>query len=234
MNTLRRLLPTLAAVAALTVVASVQAVTYKWVDDKGVVHYTDKMPPEVVEKASVELNKQGVPIKRIEPAPTVEQRHAKAAEEERQRQLAREREVIDRRDRALMQSYTSEDEIELARRRALGTIDTQVQSAQAYTAALVKRRAELTAKRKSYGNDAVPPAIDRELESIERELGKQDAILAEKQRETATVTARYDADRQRWRELRAIAAARQGGGAPDVLPSLQSTRPAEPPSTARK
>ena len=34
--------------------------TYKWVDDQGVVHYTDKMPPEAINKGSIELNKQGV------------------------------------------------------------------------------------------------------------------------------------------------------------------------------
>jgi len=31
----------------------VHAATYKWVDDQGVVHYTDKMPPEAINKGSV-------------------------------------------------------------------------------------------------------------------------------------------------------------------------------------
>jgi hypothetical protein len=221
MTLLRRLLPTLAGVALASLAMPVLAVTYKWVDDKGVVHYTDKMPAEVVEKGSVELNKQGIAVKRIDPAPTAEQRRARLAEEERQRQLEREREVVDRRDRALMQSYTSEDEIELARHRALGTIDSQVQSAQAYSVALSKRRVELTAKRTSYGTNPVPAAIDRELESIGGELAKQDAFIAEKKREIAGVTARYDADRQRWRELRAIAEAKQGSGS-GMLPTAQN------------
>jgi hypothetical protein len=109
-----------------------------------------------------------------------------------------------------MQSYTSEQEIDLARTRALATIDTQVQSAQAYSVQLVKRRTELEAKRKSFGDKAAPPAFERELESIGEELGKQDALIAEKKREAAVVTARYDADKARWRELRAIAQAKEG------------------------
>ena len=68
-----------------------RATTYKWVDDQGVVHYTDKLPPEAVNKGSVELNKQGVPIKKIEPALTPEQRRARDAEEERARQVAKAR-----------------------------------------------------------------------------------------------------------------------------------------------
>jgi hypothetical protein len=109
-----------------------------------------------------------------------------------------------------MQSYTSEDEIDLARHRALGTIDTQVQSAQAYSVQLSKRRQELEERRKAFGDKPVPPPIEHELENIGSELAKQDAFITEKKRETATVTARYDADKQRWRELRAIADAKEG------------------------
>jgi hypothetical protein len=46
------------AAMALTAPTPARAATYKWVDDKGVVHYTDKMPPEAVNKGSIELNKQ--------------------------------------------------------------------------------------------------------------------------------------------------------------------------------
>ena len=209
MIALIRRLPLVAVAAALACAGSAHAATYKWVDEKGGVHYSDKMPPEAVEKGNVELNKQGVPIKRNEPAPTVEQRRAKAAEEERQKNMAKEREVVDRRDRALIQSYASEDEIDLARSRALSTIDGQLTSAQAYSAQLAKRRQELDERRKSYGDKPVPAAIDRELEGIATELAKQDAFIAEKKRETVAVTSRYDADKQRWRELRAINEAKE-------------------------
>ena len=198
------------AAAALLIAQPSLAAMYKWVDEKGNVHYSDKMPPEASDKANVELSKEGVPIKRNAAPPTAEQRRAKAAEEEQQKVLAREREIVERRDRALVQSYTSEDEIDLARQRAMATIDTQLQSAQAYSVQLTRRRQELEGRRKSFGDKPVPAAIDHELESIGSELGKQDAFIAEKKRETAMVTARYDADKQRWRELRAIAAEKEG------------------------
>jgi hypothetical protein len=209
MTSLIRQLPVLAVAAALACASVAQAATYKWVDEKGGVHYSDKMPPEAVDKGNVELNKQGVPVKRNDPAPTAEQRRAKAAEEERQKALAKERELVDRRDRALIQSYTSEDEIDLARSRALGTIEGQLSSAQAYSVQLAKRRQDLDERRRSYGDRPAPAAIDRELEGIATELAKQDAFIAEKKRETVAVTARYDADKQRWRELRAISDAKE-------------------------
>ncbi len=183
------------------------AVTYKWVDEKGVVHYTDKIPTEAVDKGNVEINKQGVPVKRTDPVPTPEQRRAREQEEARQAQLAKEREEIDRRDRALLATYTTESEIDLARTRALNTIDGQVQGAASYTALLNKRKVELDTKKAALGSKPVPPALERELDNIHAELQKQADLIAAKKKEIVVVNARYDLDRRRWTELRARAEA---------------------------
>ena len=227
----------LAAVLVALAAAPLSAANlYKWVDDKGVTHYTDKMPPDAVDKANVEMNKDGIAVKRTEPAPTPEQRRAKALEEERLKATARERETVDRRDRALMQSYTTEDEIDLARNRALGTIETQMASAQAYSQQLAKRRDELQAKRKTFGTKPVPAAIDTELESIADELSKQAALIAERKRDSAVITARYDQDKQRWRELRTINEARDAAAAAEAAKANGARitgNSATPPPAAR-
>jgi len=183
-----------------------RAALYKWVDDKGVVHYSDSVPPEAVNKGNVELNKQGVQVKKTEPAPTPEQLQAKALEAERQRILAKQQEEVARRDRALLSSYTSENEIDLARARAMQTIDNVTQSAQAYVALLNKRKEGVLA-RKAAAGDAPPTGLERELEMLTGEIERQTDLLVQKKREAATVTAKYDADRQRWRELVAAKAA---------------------------
>ena len=143
--------PVAALLALAIVVRPTPRATYKWVDEKGVVHYTDKIPPEAVNKGNVQLDKHGVPVKRTDPAPTPEQRKAKADEEARQQQIAKERELVDRRDRALLATYTMESEIELARKRALFTIEQQMQSSTAYSAQLNKRKAELEDERPRSG-----------------------------------------------------------------------------------
>ena len=201
---------------------SARATTYKWVDDQGVVHYTDKMPPEAINKGSIELNKQGVPIKKTDPALTPEQRRAREAEEERARQAAKAREEIERKDRALLQTYTTESEIDLARKRALGTIDGQVQSAQAYSATAHQAQAgHSTARKAALGDKPVPPALERELANIDDELAKQADLLAGKQKEVDVVNARYDNDKQRWQELRvaAEAEASAANSAPAAIPA---------------
>ena len=99
----------------------------------------------------------------------------------------------------------------MARQRALTTIDGQLQSARVYAAALVKRQQEIVEKKQSYGNKPVPSVLDRELESIEAELTRQLDLVAQKQKEVMAITAKYDADKQRWRELVAAKATTTNG-----------------------
>jgi hypothetical protein len=199
------------------------AALYKWVDDKGVVHYSDVVPPEAVNKGTVELSKQGLQVKKTEAALTPEQLKAKAAENERQRVLAKQQEEIARRDRALLASYTSENEIDLARARAMQTIDNVMQSAQAYVAGLSKRRDAALAKKAAAG-DKPPADVNREIEMLNSEIERQSDLLAQKKREAATVTAKYDTDKQRWRELVAAKAA--------TAEAVTITQPEEYPGAA--
>jgi hypothetical protein len=225
-----RMSATLAAFALAALLAhagSAGAALYKWVDEKGVVHYSDVVPPEAVNKGSVELSKQGVQLKKTEPAPTPDQLKAKAAEDERMRTAAKQQEEVARRDRALLASYTSENEIDLARARSMQTIDNVIQSAQAYVVGLNKRRDAVLAKKAEAG-DKAPVNLDRELEMLNGEIERQADLLAQKKREAATVTAKYDADKQRWRQL---VAAKAGSAEavtisqPDVYPGADTTTP---------
>jgi len=211
-----------------------RATTYKWVDDQGVVHYTDKMPPEAINKGNVELNKQGIPIKKTEPALTPEQRRARELEDERARLAAKARDDVARKDRALLQSYTTESEIDLSKKRALGTIEAQIQSAQAYVAILTKRKEEIMVRVAALGDKPQPPSLEREIANVNEELQKQADLIAAKRKEAITVTARYDADKQRWRELRTIAeteAANNPPPPPRATTAVGSSSASPPPRT---
>jgi hypothetical protein len=217
-HVVRALSGSLVLACAVGASSAALAATYKWVDDKGVVHYSDQMPTDALNKGSVVLDKNAIPIRRTDPALTAEQRRAKAEQDARAEQQAKEREAVDRRDRALLSTYTTENEIELARNRALSTIDAQVQSSTAYSATLGKRRDQLEKRKAELGENPMPPALEREWQNINAELAKQDDLLAVKRKEILVVNARYDADKKRWRELRANTEAQANGTAP-VLPT---------------
>lgn len=175
--------------------------TYKWVDDKGVVHYTDKVPTDAVDRGNVEISKDGVALRKVDPALTAEQRRAREQEEERRKVVNKQQEDVARRDRALLASYASEGEIDLARNRVLNTIDAMLQSANAYSEQIDKRKGELAVKMATYTNRPVPAVFEREFESLNEELGRQAELVVIKRKEMTAVNARYDADKARWREL---------------------------------
>ena len=195
------LLPALLVGIVLFAIATIaHAELYKWTDASGVVHYSDHLPADAVDRAHEELNRQGVPIHRTgKVAPPAPQ--ASAAAQERDRQLARERQASERRDRALLDSYSSVAEIDLARERALSTLRSQIASATSYVAEITKRRDELLAEKAGYGAKPVPGGVTRELASIDAELQRQHAFIAARRKEEATITARYDADRLRYEQL---------------------------------
>jgi chromosome segregation ATPase len=203
MRTVRRVARSAAALLASLLVAGTvwAAGLYKWTDDKGEVHYSDKAPQETPTKGATVLDKQGRHVKKIEPPLTPEQIKAKADEDEQQRALAKARDDQARKDKALMQSYTSESEIQLARNRALTTIDTQIKSAQAFSADLMRRQKELAKRKESYGSKPIPIELQRESEGIDTELSRQAVLIRQKQEEQTMVTAKYDTITQRWREI---------------------------------
>jgi hypothetical protein len=212
--------------------------TYKWTDEQGVVHYSDKAPPETPAKGATMLDKQGRQVKKIDPPLSPEQVKAKADEEERQRALAKIKDDQARKDRALMQSYTSESEIDIARSRAIATLESQIKSAETFTADLTRRQKNIAKQKASYGSKPIPIEIEREATAIGNELSRQAILIRQKQEELTQVTAKYDTITQRWREIladqeraaaatAAAAAAKAGAGK-----SVTTARPAS--TTANK
>ena len=173
---------------------------YKWTDEKGNVHYTDKAPDRA---GGTVLDKQGRTVRKIEAAPTPEQLRVLQEEEARKKAGAKELETANRRDRALMSSYTTEAEIDLAKARAAATYETQIQSAQAYLAQLTKRKQDIDVRKARYGDKPIPPQLQHESENADAEYVKNADLVVQKRRELAAVVARYEADKARWRELKA-------------------------------
>lgn len=210
------------AVAAMLLAASVSgAGMYKWVDDQGVVHYSDKAPPDVPPKGESVLDKQGREVKKIEPPPSPAQIKAKEEQDERQQALAKVKEDQARKDKALMQSYTSEDEINIARTRAISTIDSQINSAQAYSADLTSRQQSIAKQKAKYAGKPIPAELDHESATIDAELSRQTILIRQKQEERSLAATKYDTIKQRWHEIMADA---ERAAAADAQAAAKSTK----------
>lgn len=179
------------------------AQTYKWIDEKGRVQYTDRLPPEAVNRGMVELSKQGMTKKVTDPPLTPEQR--KAQEEKLEQQRLAERALAEQRrqDNALLSSYTSENDIEVAKRRNLALLGSNILSIEVRINALTKRAAALEREKLFYEAKPVPEKLTRELANIAAEIPRQHALIAEKSEEMLAVNNRYDGQKLHFRELKA-------------------------------
>src|SRR5262245_10913832 len=103
--------------------------TYRWVDEKGVVHYGDTLPPQYSQQESSVLNGQGVEVARHAAPKTPAQL---AEEEQNYQEKLRQKQ----RDAFLLTTYTSAKDIEELRDQRLEQIKGQKSAAQQYVAGL--------------------------------------------------------------------------------------------------
>ncbi|MGH8284381.1 MAG: DUF4124 domain-containing protein [Steroidobacteraceae bacterium] len=183
-------------------------VTYRWVDEKGVVHYGDRVPPQYAEKERAILNGQGVEIGRVGAQRTPEQQ-AEYARQQQQERRAREHDAF------LLTTYTSVKDIESLRDARLDQIRGQRLAAEAYVESLQGRLSSLQARAMSFKPYSprpearpMPDDLAEDLVRTANEVRTQNNSLAEKNEEEASVRSRFQADIDRYRQLRPIRAAR--------------------------
>ncbi len=187
-------------------------VAYRWVDEKGVVHYGDRIPPQYAQKESSLLNRQGVEVRKLE----AQKSPAELAEDERRRQESLRQK---QRDSFLLTTYTSVKDIEQLRDARVTQIKGHRAAAEQYIVNLNERLVSLQTRAmifRPYNTKStarrMPDDLAEELLRTLNELRTQKNALATKEEEEATVRASFQADIDRYRELRgthsAAAAAR--------------------------
>jgi hypothetical protein len=180
------------------------AKTYKWVDEKGVTQYGDAIPPQYAGKGNAELNNKGVVIKKTQAAPTLEQR--KENEEALAKRQAEVQKTLEqtRKDKALLNSYTDEREIDLARDRNLQQEDAQIQNLLLQAKSAQKKLDQYNKQAKAIESHKkpIPPDLAKDIDQAQREKGRLEAQVKQKQQTTESIRASFDADKVRFRELK--------------------------------
>jgi flagellar biosynthesis GTPase FlhF len=200
MNTRLHLL--LVAVAlAFPAAAHAQAKLYKWTDANGVVHYTDKVPTEAAGRAREELNKQGTIVRRTDAPLTADQRAE--VEREKKRRLEDEAAAREqkRKDMALLNTYSTERDIEEARARALRANEEGLKEAERKLADAQKRSDKLKGEAEFYAKKPMPKQLQQDISVNELEIKTQTELMDVKRKEVAAINAKYDDDKRRYLEL---------------------------------
>ena len=196
------LLATVALSAA--VCFNAEAKLYKWVDKDGTTHYGETIPPEYANRDTKQLN-NGRITDRSENFDTAKQQATKQeTEEEKAAKEAR------RRDEALLNSFTNENEIDLSRDRSLMQIEARINS---FTTLITSAQATLDDLHKE--SDArtkkgwkILQSLTDDITAAEERVAKLQKDLENNQKESVAVKERYAKEKQRFRELK--------GKAPDA------------------
>lgn len=174
---------------------------YKYVDSNGKVVYTDKIPADAAGKANEQLSRQGTVVKRNEAAPTPEERAA--LEEARKQKIEADIRAKEekRKNEALMNTYSSVQDIDQVRERALKMNEEAIADATRKIAEAQKRQQELKAEADFYQKKPMPMQLKREIQANEAELKAHNNLLETKRKETDILTAKYGEDKRRYLEL---------------------------------
>jgi hypothetical protein len=177
---------------------------YKWVDDQGVTHYGDRIPPEFASQEQHIINSQGVEINRLEAQKSAEQL---AAEEQKKADT----EQRQNRDRNLLSTYVSVQEIERLRDQRLNLLMEQITVTNQFLDTLNGRMKKLRVSSmhfRPYNSDEkAPPMPDQVAEDLVRlaiDIHTQEQNLRQKRGEESTMRKQFESDIGRFKELKHI------------------------------
>jgi Domain of unknown function (DUF4124) len=182
--------------------------SYRWVDDKGVTHYGDSVPPEYSAQGKSELNSQGVPMREFP-------RQLSPAEAVVAQQVATDDAKRRQHDNFLLTTYTQVADIEQLRDERLALIDGQMEIARGSIGASDQRLSALKSRLGNFQPYSTAPSARRMPDQLAQEAvrainerrGLQNALTS-REKEKTELKDQFNADIARYQELTSRPASR--------------------------
>lgn len=189
---------------ALTTSPATAGKLYRWTDKNGQTHYTDRIPLKHLDQARSHLNKRGIEVKKVDAAKTREQLEQ---EEELRRLRAEKKRLIDQqraKDRVLLRTFRSSDDIVMTRDGKLSAIDTSIQITRSNIQQLKlrlgnmqKSAADLERQGKSISRKFL-----KEIKSTRQQIRNSYGAIIHKERGKQRIREKYAVDLARFSELK--------------------------------
>jgi Domain of unknown function (DUF4124) len=179
-------------------------VLYKWVDKEGVTHYGDHVPPEYASQEQHVLNGQGYEIQHLD----AEKSAAQVAVEDQKKLDVEQRQL---RDKNLLNTYASVQEIERLRDQRLALVADQIKVTTQFLDTLNGRMKKMrtdSQRFKPYNSDpkapAMPDQMAEDLVRLTTDMHTQEINLKQKRSEESTMSIQFESDIDRFKELKHI------------------------------
>ncbi|MEN8214506.1 MAG: DUF4124 domain-containing protein, partial [Pseudomonadota bacterium] len=181
-----------------------QAELYRWTDEHGKVHYSDKIPARHQHRGHSQLNTQGVVIDKVASSisPAQQQLRIQREKLQRRQQAFQQRQHND--DQALLERYDSVDDIVMTRdgkiiriEHSAGILQSQAENDRLKLANLQQRIDAIQAK-----GETVPVEMIEKLVALRRHTKQEEAKIAKVEGKIEQLRRQFEQDLQRYRHLK--------------------------------
>jgi hypothetical protein len=190
-----------ALLAMLLIAAPASAEMYVCTDATGRTITSDRPPRECANLPVREMRADGSVRRVIEPPLTEEQRRERAEKARREYEAKETRRSQARRDIALMETYATEEEIEVMRQSTLAGRQAVIERSKLRLKEFEAERTRLANEAEFYANRKLPHKLERAMESNKALMQAEERVIGEMQADMTRINGRFDAELQRFREL---------------------------------
>jgi predicted nucleic acid-binding Zn-ribbon protein len=174
---------------------------YKWRDQNGIVHYGDAVPPRYARNNREVINNQGITLESLPGRETRAERQATARRKAALESLS----ARQRRDRVLLDTYTSVDDLERVRNNRLDALQSQIHLASSNVQHLERQVASLETQVNSLktAGKPVPTNLTKALQAARSNLLQNRRFLQNRYHERIAIRSTFAKDIARFKALKA-------------------------------
>ncbi len=170
-------------------------------DDAGKQFCGDTLPSVCYGRGYREIGDSGRTARVVAAPLTAEQRAQRAAEEKRKKEEEQLLNEQRRKDQALLNTYSSEKDIETLRNRADRELASAIKAANDRIAEIRSRRKKFEDEAEFYSRRKLPSEIAKGLRDADFEIQAQESVIEAKKKDQEANRQKYDEDLRRFIEL---------------------------------
>ncbi|MBI5922777.1 MAG: hypothetical protein HY847_14180 [Betaproteobacteria bacterium] len=175
--------------------------TYCCTDANGRQACGDSLPRECFGRAYKELSDRGTLLRQVDAPLTAEQQAQHEAAQAQKKKEERAAMEEKRKNQALLNTYTSEKDVDIARDRALADLEARAKEAQVKLTDATKRKQKLEGEMEFYKKKPVPAELKDQIKGSETEIKVQQAAIDAKKQEMDQVRVKFEEEKKRYLEL---------------------------------
>lgn len=176
---------------------------FRWIDHEGRVHYGHAVPPEYRSLGFERLAPDGRVLEYIPPEMTPEEREAERQRRQREEELRAQERAQAARDRALLSTYRSEEDLIETRDLRLNALQTQSNALETSLNLSVQRFEDLVARAAELNRQSrpVPAGLEESITETQNEMRRLREAMAELEGRMDLVNEHFEAQLARYRLL---------------------------------